>query len=631
MTRAELRAFWSTVLLAGQRHDLRRRRRGSRADLRPGRAVLRIDPARDRREARASPCCAFPKSGEIRMRGRGLGRDSVDLYYRAPAGGTEEALALELLASYLGDPEGPLFEDLVEKEQDRACRLRRALRRPAVRRDDQPLGDLVPHRDARGGGGADPRRPSSRSREQPLPDEAHDAPAAPLPRRVLGALQSDMRLGFLILRREMGGSWRDIERGSRPVEDAHRRGDPGGGPHVPRRRERVVTWYTMDEEAGEPAPAATARPMPAQATRAAAARRACSRSDVPASWTDLTYEERAPSCCPSGRARVTSCRTGSAPSSCRNEGDPVVRVSAQVLGGAAEDPPGQGGLCAELAAGVLGEAGIPGLSPRGAPGAPGGHRRRASPTAVGPGQPHRRPSRSSRPTWTRACASCACSSTEPQLDPQGVRAPPRRAARADRRRGDAPPRRDLPPLPAAALGRRSRDAPPHAGEPRSDHARRRAGLPRAPSTGPQRDPPRGRPVTSTWTTLVARLERRAGRLEAGGRRRLRAAAPTKNDRDAAARRPPRARHAGEPGIRPHRPGDGAARPRGRPGARTSSRASSRAGSSTRCARVHGLSYQAGARFTPSWRNDSPFTIIVPDEVRVRAVRRAPRPGGDPRR
>ncbi len=46
-----------------------------------------------------------------------------------------------------------------------------------------------------------------------------------------------------------------------------------------------------------------------------------------------------------------------------NVGDPTIRVSARVLGGSAEDPVGKEGL-SEIAAGVLGEAGIEGLSPQ---------------------------------------------------------------------------------------------------------------------------------------------------------------------------------------------------------------------------------------------------------------------------
>ena len=358
MTRAELRAFWSTyyspdnaTLYVGG--DVEPERVFALAE----RYFGSIPPANAHKPR--IPMLRIPKSGEIRMRGRGLGRDSVDLHYRAPAGVTEEALALELLAAYLDDPEGDLFEDLVENEKIAVSfGADYEGRRYGGTIDlSATLAPTGTHEAAE----ARILRAVAALRETPLSDEALTRLRRRYRARILGALQSDMRVGFLVLRREMGGSWRDIERdlvrsqtlGADAIQAAAR------AYLVP--ENSVVTWYTMDAEAEAPVPAPTAQPMPPARESPPPHPAAGKPADVPASWTDLEYVER-PFVLPSGPSARHVLSNGIRAFIVPNEGDPVVRIAAQVLGGEAGDPVGKEGLAA-LAAGVLEEAGIPGMSP----------------------------------------------------------------------------------------------------------------------------------------------------------------------------------------------------------------------------------------------------------------------------
>ena len=314
-----------------------------------------IQPAE--REKPRIPMLRIPKSGEIRLRGRGLGRDRVELHYRTPAGGTEEALALEFLASYLDDPEGELFKDLVENEKV-AVSFGAGYDGRRYGGTIQLSANLAPT-GTHAGAEARILRTVETLREKPLSEEALTRLRRRYRAQILGALQSDMRIGFLILRRELGGSWRDIER-----DLVRSRTLTADAIHAAAREylvpeNCVVTEYTMDEAAGAPAPAATAHPMPERVTPPQPA--AAQPEALPASWTDLEFVER-PFALPSGQGARHVLSNGIRAFIVPNEGEPVVRISAQVLGGSAEDPEGKEGLGA-LAAGVLEEAGIPGMSP----------------------------------------------------------------------------------------------------------------------------------------------------------------------------------------------------------------------------------------------------------------------------
>ncbi len=357
MTRAELRAFWSTyytpdnaTLYVG-------------GDVEPERVFALAEryfgsiPAASLAKPRI-PMLRIPKSGEIRMRGRGRGRDSVDLYFRIPAAVTEEALALQFLASYLDDPEGDLFEDLVENEKiavsfgaDYDGRTYGGALGLSATLSPTGTHEAVEARILKA---------LDALRERPLSDDALVRLRRRYRARVLGALRNDMRLGFMILRRELQGSWRDVERDlvrsqTLTAEAIH---EAARAYLVP--ENSVVTHYTKDEQAEGPSPTATARPMP---TRPTPPPRATERvaEDLPASWTDLEFAERAfdlPSGSEARRVLSNGIRAFVVP----NEGDPVVSIAAQVLGGAAQDPVGREGL-SKLTAGVLSEAGIPGMSP----------------------------------------------------------------------------------------------------------------------------------------------------------------------------------------------------------------------------------------------------------------------------
>ena len=596
MTRAELRAFWSTyyspdnaTLYVGG--DVDPERIFALAE----RYFGSIPPASG--EKPRIPMLRIPKSGEIRMRGRGLGRDSVEVHYRTPAGVTEEALALDLIASYLGDPKGPLFEDLVENDKtavDFGARYdgRRYGGTISLSATLSPTGT---HEAAEARILAAVRTLA----EQPLPDEALTRLRRRYRADVLGALQSDMRVGFLVLRREMGGSWRDIERDlirsrtltADALQEAARTYLVA--------ENSVVTWYTMDEEAGEPAPAPTARPMPAPAAPPPPPA-SVQPQDVPDSWTDLVYEAR-DFVLPSGPSARRVLSNGIRAFVVRGEGDPVVRVTAQVLGGEAEDPQGKEGL-AELAAGVLGEAGIPGLSPQalqehlegivGSVSAASdldGHTVGVTvfPADLGEG-----------------LRILRLLLTEPELDPKAFeRLRDARLARVDaeetRLRGVTS--RLYRRLLWGEVPETRRPTRESLGAITLDDVRAYLRT----VTGPQR-------VLLAVSgdldvdTLVARLDGALGDWKPEGGAAW-TPAPTKNDRETAARGLHlRAMPVSQGSVRigqvtvPRAHEDSAALNL------LSSVLSRRIFNTVRS--VHGLSYQAGARFTPSWRNDSPFTI-----------------------
>ena len=357
MTREELRAFFSTyyavdnavLMVAG---DVDPERVFALAE----RYFGSIPPSSGHRPR--VPILAVPRSGEIRMQGRGAGQTAVDLYYRVPAAGTEEALALELLAMHLGDEEGPLFQDLVEKQKIAVSLAADydARKYGGVIHVNATLAPNARHADAE----ARITRAIEALQSTPLSEEA----MASLRRRfradTLGAVRSDMRLGFLILRREMTGSWRDIERDLQRVKTLPAAAIQEAAATYLVPANAVITHYTRDESAPELAEAPAPLPAHLGEPRAAGAAVAeAARPSLPASWKDLTYEKRTFEL-PSGRAARKMLSNGMRAFLVPNVGDPSVRVSARILGGSAGDPAGKEGLSA-IAARLLAEAGIPGM------------------------------------------------------------------------------------------------------------------------------------------------------------------------------------------------------------------------------------------------------------------------------
>ena len=174
--------------------------------------------------------------------------------------------------------------------------------------------------------------------------------------RVLGSVRRDMRIGFMILRRELTGSWRDIDRdlvrartlSAEEIQAAARE-------YLV--RDNSVVARVLEGGAGAGGRADGPGGAEARTGEAGRGRGRPARS----SWTDLVYEER-PFVLPSGPGARRVLGNGIRAFVVPNVGDPVFRISARVLGGSAEDPIGKEGL-ADLAASMLDEAGIPGLAP----------------------------------------------------------------------------------------------------------------------------------------------------------------------------------------------------------------------------------------------------------------------------
>jgi predicted Zn-dependent peptidase len=159
----------------------------------------------------------------------------------------------------------------------------------------------------------------------------------------------------------MAGSWRDIDRDlvrakTLPAEAIH---EAAKAYLVP--ENAVVTYYQQDLEASEPTPAPA--PLPAHLGTPSTSPTTGPTAmgvELPSSWKDLEYEKRdfeIPSGADARRELSNGIRAFVVPTL----GDPIVRVSALVLGGSAEDPKGKEGLT-EITASLLGESGIEGLT-----------------------------------------------------------------------------------------------------------------------------------------------------------------------------------------------------------------------------------------------------------------------------
>jgi predicted Zn-dependent peptidase len=343
MTRRELRSFWArhytpdnAVIYVG-------------GDVDPEEVFALAEkyfgllPPSDGRRPRI-PDLRITGNGEIRMNGEGKGESSVEILWRAPSARSDEALALSFLGAHLGDSEGDLVKDLVERRK-LALSVRAgydARKHGGVVSVEARLAPETSREEVE----ARILEAVAELREEVLSPEAMDDLRRRYRARILGSVRRDMRVGFLILRRELLGSWRDIDRDlvrARTLdaeeirEVAHKYLTKGN---------RLVAHYRKKEETGAYA-GPTADTPPPPDTR------------LPASWKDLEYRERSftlPSAAKHRRVLGNGIRAFVVP----NVGDPVIRVSAQVHGGSAEDPVGKEGLH-DLAVATLGEAGIPGL------------------------------------------------------------------------------------------------------------------------------------------------------------------------------------------------------------------------------------------------------------------------------
>jgi predicted Zn-dependent peptidase len=350
MTRPELRAFWSTyyspdnaVVYVG-------------GDVDPEKVFALADkyfgfiPASTRKRPRI-PMLRITKNGEIRMHGSGPGQASIDIDFRVPAAGSSEALALNFLASHLGDAEGPLVKDLVEKDK-----LAVSLR---ARYNGRKYGGVLNVSATLSPTGTHEAveirilEAIAALRDAPLGKETMDGLRRRYRARILGAVRREMMVGFMILSREVTGSWRDIERDLVRARTLGADELQAAAKSYLVRENGVVSLYSKESRAAEVVPTVPDAPAPAPEKPAA------KDAGLPGTWNDLEYETRGfelPSAAKSRHVFSNGIRAFIVP----NVGDPVFRISARILGGSAEDPVGKEGL-SDLAASLLGEAGIPGL------------------------------------------------------------------------------------------------------------------------------------------------------------------------------------------------------------------------------------------------------------------------------
>jgi zinc protease len=288
-------------------------------------------------------------SGPTRVYGHGKGTPSLSISYRVPPGEVESEVAFDLLAMHLEDPEGALRKRLVEE-----------------------LGVATSvsagYDGMRFGGSFDIR---VRMKAEHRPEEAEaivlesvqNLLRAPLPpdevgvlaRRyrsnLLGSFKNEMRVGFLFLRREIMGSWKDIGK----LLDRADTITPSDLQETAKsffgRSNRVVGIYEKAERTATEAPG----PLPEEPRGTAPP-----AEGIPASWKDLRFDET--------RVKIRDAKdcmetlsNGIRVVIVPDSFDPVFRVSAILLGGTSQDPPGKEGLH-RLLASVSNRSGLPGMT-----------------------------------------------------------------------------------------------------------------------------------------------------------------------------------------------------------------------------------------------------------------------------
>jgi predicted Zn-dependent peptidase len=348
MTRGDLREFWNRFYTPDNLFFF------LGGDLEPARAFALAEkyfgsfkPYEG--ERRRVPKLRITKKGEIRIHGSGRGKPRVRITYRVPEGGTDEELALELLASHLGDRESRLYKELVEK--------RKIAQGVSVSYDGRLYAGLL-HVSATLNAASGALEAESEIlatleelKARPLPAEEMERLRRRYRADVLGSVKSEMRLGFMLLRREVIGSWRDIEKLLQKSKTLEAAALQKLAQEYLVRENSVVSLYTQKKIPADAVPHRPPAPKPAKT--------ASPGKELPASWKDLTFERR-PFVFPSGEKARGVLSNGMRVFLVPDAGAPSISIAARVLGGAAEDPRERTGLTS-LAAAVLGEAGIPGM------------------------------------------------------------------------------------------------------------------------------------------------------------------------------------------------------------------------------------------------------------------------------
>jgi len=284
---------------------------------------------------RVVPTVPEAESGPMRVSGAGRGSPELTVAYRLPRAGQETDVEAQLLAMHLGDEEGALKKRLVD-DRGIATGVR-------VRFDGMLYGSVFYITVTMKEGHA------PEEAEKDVLEAVQGLLSTPLPEarmvtlrrryraRVLGAVKSDMRLGFTFLRNALTGSWKNIERNlvrSRTV--------PADALHAFAAKYFKATNRVVGVCTTKAPPAAT----PARGR--------------PDHWTDLEFP-RKPLTVPSAGPHVRRLDNGVTVVAVPDPLDPVFRVEAILRGGSAEDAPGREGTAAVLA-GMLGLSGTPDMS-----------------------------------------------------------------------------------------------------------------------------------------------------------------------------------------------------------------------------------------------------------------------------
>ncbi|MHC5079814.1 MAG: insulinase family protein, partial [Planctomycetota bacterium] len=295
------------------------------------------------------PELRIPKSGGSRVYGETPGTASLRVAYRLPPGGKPTEVACELLAMHLGDPEGTLRNRLV-KEKGIATGLN-------VHYDARKYAGIFWIMvEMKPGHSPEEAETDVLTAVQALIDSPiSEKEVAILARRyraeILGAFKDDMRMGFLLLRREILGSWRDfpvlIERARRTTPEDLRK---IAADYLVQSNRIVGILETKKKSTRTAPPTVPTEPRSVPKKR----------ESLPASWKDLTFKEKSLEI-PNARDCLATLSNGIRVVAVSDPYDPVIRIEALLAGGSSQDPEGKEGLCGLLAS-VARKSGLPGMS-----------------------------------------------------------------------------------------------------------------------------------------------------------------------------------------------------------------------------------------------------------------------------
>ncbi|GEM_PF-2025967 len=290
----------------------------------------------------AAPC------GSLRVYGKGSEQPLLTVSHVAPPAGSDEEVALDLIALHLGDEEGALRRVLVREKE--------------IATDVSAFYDARKHAGLMGitvemkpghapeEAEADILKAVRRLIDAPLAREEVEAAARKYRAGILGSLKNEMRFGFLFIQREVVGSWRDIEDLLRKAKEI----TPDDIQRVARETlvegNRTVGVCTVEEGAASTPPPPAPEPKP----------EASKKPGIAPSWKDLEFEAKPFAIPDPDRYRFTlsnGIRVVAVP----DPYDPTFRIEALLEGGSRRDPGGKEGMASLLAA-VANRSGIPGLS-----------------------------------------------------------------------------------------------------------------------------------------------------------------------------------------------------------------------------------------------------------------------------